>query len=183
MMEYLINLDWAILNWIHSALSCGTLDFLMPKLTLLGNGGAVWIAAGIALLCFKKYRRYGSILFCGLIAGLLVGNLILKIWVARPRPCWLNPTVVLLLASPSDFSFPSGHALSSAIAATILTLTDRRFGYVAIPLALLIAFSRLYLYVHFPSDVLSGLLLGVIIGVAVFKIAKQIKPSQARNSG
>lgn len=183
MTEYLMNLDWAVLNWIHSALSCGALDFLMPKLTLLGSSGAVWIATGIALLCFKKYRRYGIILFCGLIAGLLVGNLILKTWVARPRPCWLNPTVVLLIASPSDFSFPSGHSLSSAIAATILTLTNRRFGYAAIPLALLIAFSRLYLYVHFPSDVLGGLLLGVAIGAAVFYIAKSIRTNRSKNSG
>ena len=71
---------------------------------------------------------------------------------------------MLLIANPTDYSFPSGHTLSSVIGATILTKTDRRFGYAAIPLAALIAFSRLYLYVHFPSDVLAAAVLGVLIG-------------------
>lgn len=88
----------------------------------------------------------------------------LKNFVARPRPCWLDSSVRLLIANPTDYSFPSGHTLSSVIGATILTKTDRRFGYAAIPLAALIAFSRLYLYVHFPSDVLAAAVLGVLIG-------------------
>ena len=74
----------------------------------------------------------------------------------------------LLIADPTDYSFPSGHPLSSVIGATILTKTDRRFGYAAIPLAALIAFSRLYLYVHFPSDVLAAAVLGVMIGELAF---------------
>ena len=92
------------------------------------------------------------------------GNVFLKNFVARPRPCWLDSSVRLLIANPTDYSFPSGHTLSSVIGATILTKTDRRFGYAAIPLAALIAFSRLYLYVHFPSDVLAAAVLGVLIG-------------------
>ena len=99
--------------------------------------------------------------------GVLVGNVALKNLIARPRPCWVE-SVPLLIASPTDYSFPSGHTLSSAIAATILTKTDRRFGYAAIPLAALIAFSRLYLYVHWPSDVLAGALLGILIGNLTF---------------
>ena len=86
----------------------------------------------------------------------------------RPRPCWLDSSVWLLIADPTDYSFPSGHTLSSVIGATILTKTDRRFGYAAIPLAALIAFSRLYLYVHFPSDVLAAAVLGVMIGELAF---------------
>ena len=87
---------------------------------------------------------------------MLVGNVCLKNLIARPRPCWLDSSVRLLIADPTDYSFPSGHTLSSVIGATILTKTDRRFGDAAIPLAALIAFSRLYLYVHFPSDVLAA---------------------------
>lgn len=99
---------------------------------------------------------------------MLVGNVCLKSFIARPRPCWLDSSVRLLIADPTDYSFPSGHTLSSVIGATILTKTDRRFGYAAIPLAALIAFSRLYLYVHFPSDVLAAAVLGVMIGELVF---------------
>lgn len=105
----------------------------------------------------------------GLLAGLLVGNVALKHLVARSRPCWLDPSVQLLIATPTDYSFPSGHTLSSTIAATILAKTDRRFGYAAISLAVLIALSRLYLYVHFPSDVFAAALLGLLIGELTFR--------------
>ena len=88
--------------------------------------------------------------------------------------CWLDPETPLLIAVPKDFSFPSGHTLSSAIGATVLTGTDRRFGWAAIPLAVLMAFSRLYLYVHFPSDVLAGAVLGVGIGLLAFSGGKKL---------
>ena len=144
-------LDWGILHWIQNNITCPFLDAVVPKLTMLGNAGIIWILAGVLLLCTKKYRRQGALVLMGLLAGLLVGNVALKHLVARSRPCWLDPSVQLLIATPTDYSFPSGHTLSSTIAATILTKTDRRFGYVAIPLAVLIALSRLYLYVHFPE--------------------------------
>lgn len=106
----------------------------------------------------------------GLAVGVLVGNVCLKNLIARPRPCWLDDSVMMLISSPTDYSFPSGHTLSSVIGATVLTKTDRRFGWAAIPLAAVIAFSRLYLFVHFPSDILAGAILGVIIGEAVYRI-------------
>ena len=149
---------------------CDLLDLLMPKLTLLGSGGAIWLLAAGGMLCTKKYRRQGVILLAGLAVGVLVGNVCLKNLIARPRPCWLDDSVMMLISSPTDYSFPSGHTLSSVIGATVLTKTDRRFGWAAIPLAAVIAFSRLYLFVHFPSDILAGAILGVIIGEAVYRI-------------
>ena len=163
-----MSIDWSILHWIRDVLTSPFLDFLMPKLTLLSNGGAVWLLAAGGLLCTKKYRRQGLLLLGGLAVGVLVGNVCLKNLIARPRPCWLDSSVQLLIADPTDYSFLSGHTLSSVIGATILTKTDRRFGYAAIPLAALIAFSRLYLYVHFPSDVLAAAVLGVMIGELAF---------------
>ena len=163
-----MSIDQSILYWIHDNLSCGVLDVLMPKLTLLGSGGAVWLLAAGGLLCTKKYRRQGVILLAGLAVGVLVGNVCLKNLIARPRPCWLDDSVKLLISMPTDYSFPSGHTLSSVIGATVLTKTDRRFGWAAIPLAVIIAFSRLYLYVHYPSDILAGTVLGVVIGLAVY---------------
>ena len=169
-----MNLDQSILHWIQNALSGPVLDFLMPKITLLGNGGAIWILAAVILLCTKKYRKQGLLLLAGLIAGVLLGNVCLKHLIARPRPCWLDSSVQLLIANPTDYSFPSGHTLSSVIGATVLTKTDRRFGYAAIPLAALIAFSRLYLYVHFPSDVFAAAVLGVAIGELVFRYGSRL---------
>ncbi|MDO4388969.1 MAG: phosphatase PAP2 family protein [Eubacteriales bacterium] len=163
MISWIQSLDWAVLDWIQHALSCGFLDTVMPWITRLGNGGFIWILAALLMISRKKYRRNGVMLLCGLLCGVLIGNLALKNLVARPRPCWLRPEFQLLLANPKDFSFPSGHTLSSVIAAGCLARTDRRFGAAAIPLAALIAFSRLYLFVHFPSDVLASVVLGVAI--------------------
>ena len=162
-----MNLDWTILHGIHDALTGPFLDFLMPRITALGNGGAIWLATAGGMLCTKKYRKQGVLLLSGLATGVLVGNVFLKNVIARPRPCWLE-SVPLLIANPADYSFPSGHTLSSVIGATILTRTDRRFGWAAISLAALIAFSRLYLYVHFPSDILGAAALGVAIGELTF---------------
>ena len=150
------ELDFSILYWIQVNLRCPFLDGLMPFVTALGEYGAVWILAALAL-----------IVALGLICSLLLGNLLLKPLVARPRPCWLDETVTLLVAMPRDFSFPSGHSLSGFIAAVILLRYDRRFGIPALILAILLAFSRLYLFLHFPSDVLAGILLGVGVGLAV----------------
>ena len=162
-----MNLDWTILHWIQDTLVCPALDFLMPKITLLGNGDAVWLLAAAALLITKKYRRYGVLLLVALALGVLTGNLTLKPLIARPRPCWVDESVRLLIPNPTDYSFPSGHTLSSVIGATVLTKANAKFGLAAIPLAALIAFSRLYLYVHYPTDILGAAVLGVAIGLLV----------------
>ena len=160
--------DFLILDFIREHMRCAPLDAVMSTITHAADAGILWIALAIILLCTKKYRRQGLLLLGGLAVGVLVGNVCLKNLIARPRPCWLDSSVRLLIADPTDYSFPSGHTLSSVIGATILTKTDRRFGYAAIPLAALIAFSRLYLYVHFPSDVLAAAVLGVMIGELAF---------------
>ena len=94
--------------------------------------------------------------------SLLIGNLLLKPLVARPRPCWIESNFPLLVSNPTDYSFPSGHTLASTISAVIITYADKKFGIIAIILATLITFSRLYLFVHFPSDVFAAIILGVI---------------------
>ncbi len=169
-----MQMDWFILDWIHHTLSSGAMDFFMTRITLLGDAGAIWILAAVVLICTKKYRKQGIILFAGLAVGVLVGSVILKPLIARPRPCWLDSSIKLLIPTPSDYSFPSGHTLISVIAAVILTTTNPKFGWFAIPLAALISFSRLYLYVHFPSDILGGLVIGVLIGVAVMKLGRKL---------
>ena len=174
-----MNLDWIILHGLRVLTTCPLLDFWMPRITALGNSGIVWVVAAIVLLCTKKYRRYGVMLLVGLAAALLLGNLALKNLFARPRPCWLDESVPLLIARPSDYSFPSGHTMAGAIGATILTVADRRFGWAAIPLAVLIAFSRIFLFVHYPTDVLAGILLGTLAALLTYFAAKAIQKRQA----
>lgn len=173
MINFITNIDFSILDFIQNHLRNGVLDWLMPKISMLGNAGVIWIVISIVLLSIKKYRKCGITLVIGLLLGLLIGNIILKPLVARLRPCWINSDIALLIASPKDFSFPSGHTLSSFIAAIILLKEDKKFGYVAMILAILIAFSRMYLYVHFPSDILAGVVLAILIGFAAIRISRK----------
>ena len=173
MLDFIQQTDWAILHGIQNSLRCSFMDFVMPKITTLGNGGAIWITLAVCLMISRKYRRYGFVMLSALAVGALIGNICLKPLVARARPCWIE-SVSLLIRNPKDYSFPSGHTLSSVIGAVVLIAADRKFGWFAIPLAALIAFSRLYLYVHFPSDVLTAAVMGVIIGLAMIILAKKI---------
>ena len=172
------QLDFAILDWIQAHLCCAFLNALMPKVTLLAEYGIVLILLGMALLCIKKYRVCGAALLGGLAGGLLIGNGIIKHLVARPRPCRINTDIPLLIAMPEDYSFPSGHTLHCFIAATVLLHYDKRLGVPALILAILVAFSRLYLYVHFPTDILAGAVLGIGIGMLAVCITEKIRKCQ-----
>ena len=172
-MQMITQLDFKILNLINNSFSCSFLDFVMPKITFLGNNGFIWIIIAVIMIFFKKYRKTGIMIIIGLVAGVLIGNVILKNLVARERPCWINDTVQMLIAVPHDYSFPSGHTLSSFLSATIIMNVDKKLGFIAFILASLIAFSRLYLYVHFPTDVLAGALVGVLIGWGICRFFKK----------
>ena len=102
-----------------------------------------------------------------IVIGAVIGNLILKNLIARDRPCWIDSQVVLLIENPKDYSFPSGHTLVSFEGAVSILLKNKRWGIAALVLACLIACSRLYLFVHFPTDVLFGAALGTVIAVLV----------------
>lgn len=169
-----MGFDWDVLAWIQEFLKNDFLDWFMPRVTMLGDSGLIWILFGLVLVINKKYRKQGILVWIGLLLGLIFGNLILKNLVARPRPFELNPNIQLLIPKPSEYSFPSGHTLSSTIAATIITLTNKKFGWVVIPLALIISFSRLYLQVHFPTDIIGGIVMGVIIGTLTYFVGMKI---------
>ncbi len=166
-MEIIQNIDWSIMYWVQDFFKCTFMDFIMPFITDLCEDGIFWIICGVVMVFFKKYRRYGIFLLLAMLLGSLIGNEIIKPLVARPRPCWLDTTVPMVIDVPKSFSFPSGHTLTSAVAATVITASNRKLGYIAIPLATLIAFSRIYLFVHFPSDILMGALIGTGVGLFV----------------
>lgn len=161
--------EFAVLDWIREHIACGVLDILVPIFTSLGNAGICWILAALALICTKKYRTNGIVMLLALLVGALIGNLTLKPLIARARPCW-GRNITPLIPIPQDFSFPSGHTLSSVIGAVCLACANKRFGAVAIPFAAVMAFTRLYLYVHFPTDILAGAALGVVIGLLMQKL-------------
>lgn len=170
MTELIQQTDFQILDWIQANLRTPWLDWLMPKITFLCESGWFWIVLTIMLLIWKRHRKCGWGMFTALILSLLIGNLLLKHAVARPRPCWINTDIDMLVAIPKDFSFPSGHSMASFASATVLMTYDRRAGIPALILSALIAFSRLYLYVHFPTDVLVGTVLGIVMGLIAPRI-------------
>lgn len=175
-MQIITEIDLKILDFIRRYLTCGFMDILMPKITFLGNGGLIWIAAAVIFIAVKRYRKTGIELACGLAGSGLICNLILKNLFARERPFSINETVTLLISAPLDYSFPSGHTAASFAAAAVIMHNDKRLGTAAYILASLIAFSRLYFYVHFPSDVLFGALLGTAIGLVCSRLLdKKIK--------
>ncbi len=142
------------------------LDAVMVFLSTIGNGGTIWVIAAVLLCCRKKSRPCGIAMLAAMFAGLLIGNGLLKHMVARPRPCWICPQVPMLIPVPHDYSFPSGHTLASFEAAMVLFLYRRRLGVPALLLAGAIGFSRMYLFVHYPTDVLAGMALGILLAVA-----------------
>ncbi len=174
-------MPWEIefLNWLQT-IHNPVLDKFMVGITYLGSGGILWIIIALALLFNKKYCTWGIVLAASLIGCLLIGNLTLKPLVARIRPYDVAGFDQLLIGKLSDYSFPSGHTLASFAAATVLVVMDRKWGVVALIIATLISFSRLYLYVHFPTDVLAGFVIGVIISLLCVKFIKPRIPEKWR---
>ncbi len=173
MLEYITQIDFLILDFIQANLRTDFLDSLMVFFSLIGEGGAVWFVTAIILLFFKKSRACGVVMLCSMALTLLVGELGLKNLIGRVRPCNVNLDVELLVKRPSSYSFPSGHTSSSFAAATSIFLFNKKFGVPALLLAALIGFSRIYNYVHYPSDVLAGMLFGILVSILVYSLFKK----------
>ena len=171
--------DLPILDWIAANLWCPFLDAVMPVITVLGDAGIFWMVIAAALLLFKKTRRVGLGMGIAMLMGLLLCNLTLKPLCQRPRPYdyqfdVFNKLIPLLIEQQHDFSFPSGHTIASFEAAGVIALNNKKWGIPALILASLIAFSRLYLYVHYPTDVLVSVLLGLALAFVGNQLAHRV---------
>ena len=157
------NLDGEILLQIQQHLRTDMLTPLMKFVTFLGNGGWFWILCAVVLLAIPKTRKTGYAAVLSLIFGVIVTNLLLKNIVARPRPFAEIEALIPLIAKPTGFSFPSGHTTASfAVALVMLRMLPKKIGIPAVVLAALVAFSRLYLGVHYPTDVLAGFVVALM---------------------
>lgn len=167
-----MGIEIQILDWIQGMRTPAG-DVIMPLITRLGDAGMIWILLTVVLLLVPGTRRSGAMLMAALIVDVILCNGILKNLFGRMRPFDANPGVQLLIPRPADFSFPSGHTAASFAAVTALYLSGaKRLWKLALLLAVLIAFSRLYLYVHYPTDVLGGAVVGVGAGCAALMVKR-----------
>ena len=172
--------ELAVLDWLQAHLRCDFLDAVMPWISRICDHGEIWILLAAVLLLLRKHRWTGMSLSCALILDLICCNIVLKPLVGRIRPFLVNTAVELLTAPPADASFPSGHTAASFAAVFALRASGSPLWKPALVLAAGIAFSRLYLYVHWPTDVLGGILVGAAAGWAGARLQT---PSAAGGSG
>ena len=181
MIDWIYELDFMFLELIQK-LRNPVLDKIMSFITHLGSAGAIWILLAVIFIIGRKSRLSGIKIAVALLFGLVIGTLGMKHFFMRERPFTFEEALItlenLIISAPSDrYSFPSGHTLSSFTSAWLVLMYNKKLGVAAIILASLISFSRMYLYVHFPSDILGAVILSVPIALAsnwvVNKIVKK----------
>ena len=174
MFEMITAWDRDVLLWIQENLRADILNLPVIFITSLGNAGLIWIVSALVMLGPRKTRKAGFLALCSLLVGFLITNLILKNAVARIRPYDAWPAIELLICPESDYSFPSGHATSSFAAAVIYyRYLPKPFGMAACVLAALIALSRLYVGVHYPTDVICGVMIGIGAACLIIRLKER----------
>lgn len=177
MLGYLgiFETDRDILLYVQDHWRTGILDGFFKAVTHLGDAGIFWLILTAVLLCFKKTRKAGAFSAGALIGSVLLNNVILKNAIGRVRPYELIPELELIIARAKDASFPSGHtAASFASCVAILPNVKKRYWAPLIIMACLIAFSRIYVGIHYPSDILGGFLSGLFLGIMANVIGNRV---------
>lgn len=177
------NVDEAVLLWIQEAVRQSWLDPVVKVFTTLGNAGILWIVLSVAMLFWRPTRKAGVLAGCALLFSLLFTNLGLKLLLTRPRPYTVVEGLIPLLTSGDPNSFPSGHT-SAAFAAGLVwarTLPKAWMRRTAVIQAVLMGLSRLYVGVHYPSDVVSGAVVGTVCALLALWIGRLWQRRQERN--
>lgn len=164
-----------ILNFIREYLTNPVFDAVFVFCTTIVEHGRVWILTALIMLFIKKYRKIGVLLLIVMPLTFICGEVILKNLVCRPRPFYAVPNIELIIPAPGGYSFPSSHSAVSFAAATVIFYFNKKIGSAAFVLALLTAFSRIYLYVHYPTDVLAGICLGILLALAVIVVYRHFE--------
>ena len=172
-----MSIEFQILDALQQ-IHMPALTAVMKVITTLGDAGMIWIALAAVLLLIPKTRKTGVVVAIALILDLIICNGLLKNLVARTRPYDIQTAVKILIRKPADYSFPSGHT-AAAFAATMGLYfaedSDRKMWIPALILSVLIAFSRMYFYVHYPTDILGGIVIGILCGYLGAKLAGMLE--------
>ncbi|MGL5439822.1 MAG: phosphatase PAP2 family protein [Filifactoraceae bacterium] len=151
-----------------------SLNFFFNMITRLGDKGIVWIILAVILLLKKNTRKYGYMIIITLIVNLIIGEGIIKHLVNRPRPYDVYNFDMVIKKLPATSSFPSGHTASSFAVLGVYLFYVKKYRIPIFVLASLIAISRLYLQVHYPSDILAGIILGLSVSYFTVKTLKEV---------
>lgn len=173
-MNAITEFDLYILHLTEDHLQNPLLTFFFKIFTYASEMGAIWVTAAIIILITKKYRKNGFITIVSLLLCFVFTNLILKNTIARPRPFSIDD-FSLLIPKPSEFSFPSGHSAISFCGAYSLSYTNRKWTPFVYIIAVLTAFSRIYFTVHYPTDVIGGIIIGTLCSVFTIFVFKKIE--------
>lgn len=174
MPDIIQGFDERFLFFLQVYIKCPALDRFMVFVTRLGDAGLFWILVALIFLFFKRYQKCGLTILLTIKLAHYLGDDILKPLVGRVRPCIKYPELSLLIPAPHSPSFPSGHTMTSFACAAVIYYFDKQLGIASYVLASLIAFSRLYLFVHYPSDVLAGILYGIGCSAVLIPILRSI---------
>lgn len=176
-------MDFSILYFIQSIRTDFLDNFMLVLTKIAGSYGQIWLCVAVLLLIFKKTRKAGIAVLLSYGFVYLFGQMVLKDLIARPRPCHIDETIALLIDRPSSFSCPSTHSAWAFGAATAIVCFSKKIGIPAFVVAAIIGFSRLYLFVHFPTDVLAGIALGVLCGLIGAWIVKAVAKAIEKRKG
>lgn len=175
MLESITNFDFSILYFIQENWRTDWLDLICAFLSRAFELGVPWLVLGAVLFCFKKTRVAGAILVCAVVLTFFFNELAIKNAINRERPCTIDPTIELIVKKPTSYSFPSGHTASCFAAAGTLLFTYKRLGIPLIIFSAFMGFSRMYLFVHFPTDVLAGAALGLLMAWVTVLVFRELK--------
>ena len=174
-LQWFFNVfDLSILRFFDKYFNNPILDKIMLFFTLLGEKGIVFIAAAVLLLFFKRFRRTGILILGALLVTFLCCEFGIKLLVERPRPFVTYPEFQLIISPPHGYSFPSSHAATSFAVAAVLCYCHKKLSAVFMLTASLIALSRVYLLVHYPTDIIAGMVLGSLLAMLSIYILNKI---------
>ena len=174
-MDIIFNIDKNIILWLNKIFFDNVLAIkFFSFITHLADGGAIWIAITIVLILKKYTRKNGIIMLVSLTISAIIGNGIIKNIVRRQRP-FIELDLTPFIPPPEGFSFPSGHSLISFVGATCIFCINKKWGVIGYILAFFIALSRVVLMVHYPSDIITGSILGIIIALIITYLLKKLE--------
>lgn len=172
-MEFISKFDSLVFDLMEK-ISCVVLDWFFKIISYTGDKGIVWIVAGIIFLLNKKTKKIGLCVILSLLCAVIINNFIIKEIFDRTRPFIADPTINLIIKAPVDSSFPSGHTATSFASAVSIFFFDRKKGAIALVYATFVGLSRIYLHVHYATDVIAGVIIGVIIARCIAVLLERV---------